>query len=291
MKKLALLSLVFLLLPAVVSAQCTKEGATGIYVTFPTGIQDIFAGQTLTYTIGPANFGGATDTFCLEATSARGWTLVGDPPLGDCFILDSMTYMNYDVSVTADCEAAVCEYDTVIATQAFCDVNGNCAPECGDTDSDTLILHVVESPPALDILQDSLTTVEQGQTAAYIPFSICNGDPCAPATTYDYVITSKGHVGAAINQSGTATSVAGGECEDVYGVIDAGAASVCDYDTLTIIAWDAATGEVYDTCVQLIHVITPESVPLFSTPVLTILVLAMLLSAAVFMRRRAANKA
>ncbi len=269
---------------------CTKEGATGIYITFPTGVQDIFAGQTLTYTIGPANYGGATDTFCVEATSARGWTVVGNPPLGDCFILDSMNYIDYDVSVTAACEATVCEYDTVIATQAFCDVDGNCAPDCGDTSSDTLYLHVVESPPALEILQDSLTAVEQGQTAAYIPFSICNGDPCAPAQTYDYVITSKGHVGGAINQTGTA-NVPGGECEDVYGVIDAGAASVCDYDTLTIIAWDAATGEVYDTCVQLIHVVTPESVPLFSTPVLTVLVLAMILSAAVILRRRSRQAA
>jgi hypothetical protein len=60
---------------------------------------------------------------------------------------------------------------------------------------------------------------------------------------------------------------------------------------LTIIAWDAATGTVYDTCVQVVHVVEPVPVPLFTTPVVTILVLAMILAAAVIMKRTAISKA
>jgi hypothetical protein len=79
--------------------------------------------------------------------------------------------------------------------------------------------------------------------------------------------------------------VDGGACVDVYGIIDGGTANVCDYDELTIIVWDDATGTVYDTCVQLIHVVTPVPVPLFTAPIVTILVLVMILAAAVIMKR------
>jgi hypothetical protein len=48
---------------------------------------------------------------------------------------------------------------------------------------------------------------------------------------------------------------------------------------------------VYDTCVQIIHIVEPEPVPLFTVPVVTILVLALILAAAVFMRRRAVSRA
>ncbi|MCU0639576.1 MAG: hypothetical protein MUF59_06885, partial [Candidatus Krumholzibacteria bacterium] len=96
---------------------------------------------------------------------------------------------------------------------------------------------------------------------------------------------------AALNTTGTVTGVLGGLCADVYGIVDAGDANVCDYDTLTIIAWDAATGTVYDTCVQVVHVVEPVPVPLFTTPVVTILVLAMILAAAVIMKRTAISKA
>jgi hypothetical protein len=210
-----------------------------------------------------------------------------------------------DVCVTAPCDANICDYDTIVAIMAYCDTNIVCAPDCGDCEDpnmygdppapyysvDTLILHIVQSPPALYVLQDSIGYVDQGQTAAYIPFEICNGDPCADPTDYTYVIDSKGHIGGGFPQGGSVSAVPGGECADVYAEMNAGVADVCDYDTLTIIAWDTATGTVYDTCVQLIHVVEPEAVPLFTRPVVTILVLAMILAAAVIMRRRALSKA
>ena len=186
---------------------------------------------------------------------------------------------------------------------AYCDNAGNPVPGSGDClnpnvyggvgrySTVSMTLEVVESPPALLILQDELYFVEQGATAAYVPFSICNGDPCAPATDYGYSITSLGIIGAPLNITGSLTGILGGLCGDVYGIMDAGDALVCDYDTLTIIAWDAATGTVYDTCVQVVHVVEPVPVPLFTTPVVTILVLAMILAAAVIMKRTAISKA
>jgi hypothetical protein len=269
----------------------------------------MIAGETYCWTIGPANFGFVsaicvdTDTFCVHAWDDKGWTITADPPLGDCYILDPGYLWWQDICLTVPCDVEVCDYDTIYAMMTYCDETitcENCVEICEDPNwyggnpyysSDMVIVHIVPSPPALYILQDSLYTIEQGQTAAYVPFTICNGDACADPTVYDYVITSTGHIGAGFPQGGSTTPVPGGECEDVYGIVDAGLSEVCDLDTLVIIAWDALTGTVYDTCVQIVHVVTPVPVPLFTTPVVTVLVLAMILAAAVFMRKRAASRA
>jgi C1A family cysteine protease len=269
---------------------CSIEGPSEWYgdpYGFP-DTDDTYAGNVIEY-----GFAWCTDitidTLCVWVEDTEGWTFGGD--LDICFISDPGCWGTIYVTVKAPCDAEVCDYDTIYAHLSYCSVLGNCThvPEC-IADTDTMIVHVVESPPALGILQDSLTVVTEGQTAAYIPFAICNQDPCAAPQSYTYVITSKGHVGGAINQGGSKV-VDGGECENVYGVVDAGEAEPCDLDTLTIIAWDTATGEIYDTCVQLVHVVEVEPVPLFSTPVLTILVLAMILSAAVILRRKSSETA
>jgi hypothetical protein len=209
------------------------------------------------------------------------------------------SYFWNTVCIQVPCDAVVSSTNTLTARMSYTDVNEVCQPDSADCedpniysggnywDLTSVVLTVVESPPALYILQDTLYYVEQGAVAAYIPFSICNGDPCAPATVYGYNITSMGLVGGALNTVGATAGVVGGTCVDVYGIIDAGLADVCDYDTLTIVAWDDATGSVYDTCVQVIHVVEPVPVPLFTTPVVTILVLAMILAAAVIMKRTA----
>jgi hypothetical protein len=80
--------------------------------------------------------------------------------------------------------------------------------------------------------------------------------------------------------------VAGGYCKDVYGVVDASTAAVCTYDSLTIVAWSAAAPVKYDTCVQIIHVIEPQSVPLFKPPVIAVLVLSLILIVAISLRKR-----
>ena len=154
--------------------------------------------------------------------------------------------------------------------------------------SDTLYITVVAAPPALGVFQDTLTLVERGQTAAYVPFSICNQDPCSPPLTHYYTITSTGNIPYTI--PGSSVDVAGAECEDVFAVLNAGAATACTYDELTIIVW-VGDPAVYDTCVQRVHVVEPQPVPLFTVPVVTMLVLALILAAAVFMRRRAAARA
>ena len=67
----------------------------------------------------------------------------------------------------------------------------------------------------------------------------------ADPTPTNYVITNKGHIpGNPAFPQGGVKVVNGGECENVYAVVNAGAANVCDLDTLTIIAW---VGVVYDT--------------------------------------------
>ena len=136
--------------------------------------------------------------------------------------------------------------------------------------------------------------MEHGQTAAYVPFTICNGDACTDPTVYDYVITCTPLVGmlcTGFPQTGSSPPIEGGECDDVYGVVDAGTANVGDKADLTIVAWDQLAGSVYDTCSQIVEVVAPIPVPLFTTPVVTILVLAMILAAAVIMRKRAASRA
>jgi len=331
MKKLLLiLALALLLVPGIVMAQtkgCGWEGdpcmrygwnyLDGLPYNQPgADVADIYAGASITRELGCYNaattYGGPpscqnADTFCCHVTSKHGWTISGSPALDGAVLLPGPGYIWYQyVTITAPCAVTVCDYDTVIAQVCYWNTfTGACDPACGDchdpnlrpTDhkfyysKDTLVIHVIESPPALGVVQDTLTLVDRGQTQAFIPFSICNQDNCAPLTTYGYNIKSKGHVGPALNTTGT-VGVAGGDCKDVYGVIDAGTATACQWDTLKIIVW-TTTGLpiVYDTCVQVIHVVEPQPVPLFTVPVVTILVLALILAAAVFMRRRAVSRA
>ena len=144
-----------------------------------------------------------------------------------------------DISITAPCDVSIGDKDTLIAMCAYANNAGVCAPECGDCNdpnmrpddrlnvllADTLIVTVIAAPPALGVLQDTLTLVDRGQTQAYIPFSICNQDECADPTLYGYNITSKGHVGSRHQRHVGSITVDGGECKDVYGVIDAGVAT------------------------------------------------------------------
>ncbi len=273
---------------------CIKDGSIELYGP-PLDLgdyADIYAGQVLTFDQIAVCAGLPGDTACLWMHSNQGWTVGGE--LDDCFFIEDGCFGYWTVTVEAPCDAEVCDWDTVYLYISYCDPDGDCthSPDCisdvAGYDVDTLYLHVVPAPPALEIIQDSIFYIEEGASPAFVPFDICNGDPCAPPTTYDFLITSKGHVGAPMNQAGQATDVPGGECATIYGEVDASLAETCDYDTLTIIAW---AGDTYDTCVQLIHIVDPVPVPLFSAPVVTILVLAMLLAAAVLMRRRATSKA
>jgi hypothetical protein len=245
---------------------------------------------------------GVYDTFCTVLNSQQGWATGGTPTIGNPYILVCTGSLYQFVTLQVPCEAVPGMVDRFIARMAYHNA-GTCAPACGDCNdpnvrpsdglprynADTLYVIVLQPQPPLSILQDSLTLVDQGQTQAYIPFSICNEDACYPA--FNYTLKSKGHVGPALNVSAS-VNVPGGDCVDVYGIIDAGLASICTYDTLTIIAWGgSAEMFMYDTCVQIIHVVSPEPVPLFTVPVVTILVLALILAAAVFMRRRAVSRA
>jgi len=265
-------------------------------------------GESLTFRIGPGNAGEtwmppqckAQDTLCCHVTDTRGWSITGNPPLGLPKIVSPGYFWTEDVTITASCSASVGQLDTVIARVVYTDIHVACASECFDCNdpniravtgvryysSDTLVIEVVETPERIAILQDTLTLVDHGQSQAFIPFSICNADPCAGATEHRYRITSRGRVGAPIDLAGSVI-VAGGYCKDVYGVVDASAAPLCAYDTLTIVAWSLAAPVTYDTCVEIIHVVEPQSVPLLSRGAVAAFVAAMLLVAARVLGRRA----
>ncbi len=323
---LAAFAFALLLVPAVALAQppgCTWEGdhalryGFGQYDGLPYNqpgpdYANIYPGATLTYTVAPYNchpiylptgFCKAADTICFHAVSLRGWTLAADPPMGQLWELLPGYLWYQKISITAQCGANIGDKDTLIVMSAYANIAGVCAPECGDCadpnirpttgikyySADTLIVTIVAAPPAIGVLQDTLSVVVRGQSQAHVPFSICNQDECAPPTLFNYNIQSRGHIGGAINTTST-VEVDGGACKDVYGVINAGIALACTYDTLTIIAWSAVEPIGYDTCVQVVHVIEYwRPVPVFTPGVAAALVLALLLVAVVFMRRRIAR--
>jgi hypothetical protein len=294
---------------------CTYEGDPAFYVDFGEDTRDMIAGETYCWTVAPTNFGFVsaicpdTDTFCVRAWDTAGWPITGDPPLEACFLLDAGYLWWQDVCLTVPCTALPCDYDTLYIQMHCCNELIECCVDLPETcedpnwyggnpyySTDQVIIHIVPSPPALYIEQDSVYYVEQGQTAAYVPFTICNGDACADPTVYDYKISCTPIVNdictpSGFPQAGSTLPIDGGECDDVYGVVNAGGATVGDLADLQIIAWDQLTGTVYDTCNQLVEIVEPIPVPLFTTPVVTILVLAMILAAAVIMRRRAVSRA
>lgn len=323
MKKLfAILALSLLLMPAVAHAQpagCTWEGDPYLRYGFSSAangidLVDAVPGDILEYTLAPYNAAEtdlpagckALDTLCFHISSRRGWPITCDPPMGDLYELPPSYLFYQNVSIEIPCGTAVTTKDTIIAIAAYANTAGACAPECGDCNdpnirsgggvyynADTLIVTVVTPPPMLAILQDTLTLVDRGQTQAYIPFTICNTDICADLQNYKYQITTPGSTNIPAYDSGLlSVGVLGGDCKDKYGIIDASAALVCEYATLTIVVWTTQVSPaLYDTCVQVIHVVEPVPVPLFTVPVVTILVLALILAAAVFMRRRAVSRA
>jgi C1A family cysteine protease len=273
--------------PPYEEAPCIND-ATSLFFhsnyEFPAEVVDIYAGQVL----GPFELAvciEGPDTICVHAEDTEGWYVTGD--LDECTFLDEDGCHGFwQVYVEAPLDAQICDYDTVRAILSVCDVNGFCAPHCA-TDTTTLVIHVVEPPPALEIFQDTLTFVDMGVSEAFVAFQLCNGNPAAGPRDYGYVITSIGYVGQAINQTGTLLDVPGGECGDVYASIDASTAVTCDYDTLTIVAWsEPGPGIVYDTCVQVIHVVAPLPVPLFSGRTMAVLGIALIAVAAVFFRKR-----
>jgi hypothetical protein len=323
---IAAFTLALMLMPAVALAQppgCSWQGdpimryGFGQYDNLPynqpgNDFANVYPGGSLTYIVAPFNPGvtlyppltcRGTDTLCFHAVSKKGWILAADPALGTPEILDPGYIWYQEISITAPCDANIGDKDTLIARACYTNIAGVCAPECGDCadpntrtstgikyyNADTLIVTIVAAPAAITVLQDTLTMVESGQSQAYIPFSICNAEECAPLTLFNYNIRSRGHIGGAINTTST-VEIDGGACKDVYGVINAGTAISCTYDTLTIIAWSAAAPIVYDTCVQVVHVIENCcGVPVFTPAGAAILVLALVLVAAVFMRRRIAR--
>ena len=286
-----LLALVALFIPSIVTAQCAPPADLYWHSSYIVPeIAEVFAGATVGwYELIPC-IDDLASTVCVFGTDEEGWVFGEDHELcwgpydPGCY-----GYWYLDMTVPFDAPIGLINNVQIHLTHCESDV---CMTACSQ-DTQFVAVEVVEPPPPIEIFQDTLTAVDLGVVEAYIPFEICNGDPAADPADFEYWITSLGHVGAAINQSGSLFGVPGGACEYAYGVIDASGAAECDYDTLTILGYvnPPGPGDFYDTCVQVIHVIQPQPVPLFTTPVVTIMVLAMVLAAAVIMRRRVTSRA
>jgi hypothetical protein len=202
-----------------------------------------------------------------------------------------------DICISVPCDAAAGELDTVVVVMTYCDDDLMCAPDCGDCEdpnwyldnpyysTTTTIIKVMPTPPSLYILQDSLTLIDQGCPYAGVLFSICNAAVCLEES-FEYRITSRGHIGPLVDTTGTVPDLPAAECMDVVAMIDASEAGISDMDTLTIIAWSLGTPVVYDTCVQLVQVVEPEYVPVFSAPVSVITALLMVMAASLFLKKR-----
>jgi hypothetical protein len=287
---------------------CSMEGDPGIFIGFPREPQEVLAGFAYSFLIAPANFGFGTspcqgaDTFCLHLYDTEGWPVIAEGFLGqsegECFELEPGYYIQFEVTITVPCSASAGEVDTLFAVMAYCDVNARCSPDCGDCmdpnwlqedsfySADTLFLIVEQSPPHIYILQDTLYYVDRMQTQAYVPFAVCNGDPCSPPADYVYRITSSGPCGNPVDQTDTLYGVPGGECEDVYATIYGPAYSIYDFDTLTFMAWDLATGTTSDTCVQMIYIIECLCVPVLDRRFVLISALMLISGAAVMLKIR-----
>ena len=291
MKKLVLIALVALFVPSIVSAQCAPPSEMwwhSGYLLPETA--EVYAGAIVGwYTLVPCIDGLITD-ICIFGEDDEGWVF-GEDHMGCWPDYETGCYGYWYLDVTAALDAPIGLVNNVKILLTHCEADV-CMVACTQ-DTQFVAVTVVEPPPAIAIFQDTLTSVDLGVNEAFIPFQFCNGDPAADPRDYEFWITSLGHVGPALNVAGELLDVPPGECVYTYGVIDASTAAECDYDTLTVLGFYDASGPggIYDTCVQVIHVIQPLPVPLFTTPVVTIMVLAMVLAAAVIMRRRATSKA
>ena len=280
-------------------AQCSKEGDPAFFATFEDTLQG-YPGETVSNELGPANMGfvsstcTGSDTFCVYITDTKGWSIYGHQDVS--FVLDPGYFIWLSIYIEVQDDADAGDRDTVIATISFSNADLDCVTGCGDCENpnwyngnpyyymDTTIVIVTE-PISIYITQDTLTLIDQGCPYAGVLFSICNGY-LSPTTSYEYTITSRGHIGPQVDTSGTVLYLPGGECGDVLALIDASEAEMSDMDTLTIIAWTMEAPVQYDTCVQLVMVIEPEFVPLFSATSFFILVIFFISIAALFIMKR-----
>jgi hypothetical protein len=271
------------------------------------------AGDWLDFKLGPGNAATSwtrpgcndSDTLCFEIQTEPGWAIFCDPSPGTPVIVAPGYLWTQKVTLHPPC-SDIGKCSRIIATCTYVNSANACDPTCGDCvdpdvspatghayfSKDTLWVWVFppDIPPP-DIFQGDSTfvEVERGQPQACIPFDLCNGSLCF-FTSVSYHIWSMGHVGAAINISGS-LELSPLQCKEIYGIIDASTSSVCTYDTLHVEAWITDNPLARTSCKAVIHVIEPRAVPIFTVPVVTILVFALILAAAVFMRRRAVSKA
>ncbi|MBN1164738.1 MAG: hypothetical protein JXB45_09175 [Candidatus Krumholzibacteriota bacterium] len=111
--------------------ECSKEGDPAFYIGFGENFREVYAGMNYCWQLGPANMGCVSsschyaDTFCVHLYDSRGWTLSGNPALGECQVTESCYYELQDVCIDVPCDVELDTYDTLIAVMTFCNSLGD----------------------------------------------------------------------------------------------------------------------------------------------------------------------
>jgi hypothetical protein len=279
------------------SGDCVIDsiGPGGPYFTFyltPGQAGEIFADSTLgpVCSIGPANVTGATDTVCVEfqASGDAGGTY--SQANWDCFELGSGLYSPDFILAEMPCDAVPGERDTVTVLQKWC-IEDTCQTSCPAEDAFTIYVEIVAAPPAIAVLCPDTAYAEAGVANINVPFDICNPDPCADTSCYDYSFTASSNVGGLTSSGSGEVNVGPGDCERILVNLDGTLAVPGDTSAIEMIASTPCPAEsavAFDTCFTFLIIVEPaENVPLFSTPVAAILILSLVLMAAGVLRRRA----
>ncbi|MBU8920688.1 MAG: T9SS type A sorting domain-containing protein [Bacteroidales bacterium] len=249
-----------------------EHGDFAFYATFsPSWVQG-YPGQTVNDLVRPANFAVLSSTPCNDEDSisvhgydSQGWNIVGDPSFGTGLTLGpGYTYIQ-NVDITIPCEAVPGTIDTVCLYTTYFDDGASLGEHVDCTDPnwyhdtpywsmDTLIIEVVENPRPLHIAEQSTIEIPAGQRPVSVRFDIFNDDLCDSPCDFTYIVESEGLVGQAIHQTGTVDDVDHGNAGMTFAVLDTRYADICDYDSLTMIAWKTSDPTKRDTFVQVVHV-------------------------------------
>jgi hypothetical protein len=239
------------------------------------------------------------DTLCFDLTGIGPLTWTCNPPFGTPRVAKPGSSWYQRVYLAASPSVPGSIY-YVVGTVAYSDASNQCRPDAGDVNNpnirpsdgrlfysyDTLVVLVQSVAPSVQIVRDTFVVIERGMQQAYVPFDIFIPDASAAPREFAYRVTSRGRIGPALDQTGAAM-VGGGPGVRMYSVLDASVSPICDFDTLTIRVWSTGAPFVGDTVDQVVHVLEPVSAPIFKLPVVAILTLALILIAALFLRKQA----
>jgi len=183
----------------VTERQGTMEGDPALESGFSVDSFTVTRGVPNVFNITPANYAHTSmsctgqDTFGVFVFDTEGWTITGNPPLGQCHILDPAETWSQDIIVTPPFQLDYGDTDTVIVMVAYGNIDGIIVPEIGDCEdpnwnggspcysADTLVLGLPVG-----------TDVPETPAANYLSQNYPN--PFNPATKICYGLAGRSHV-------------------------------------------------------------------------------------------------